>query len=101
MTLRIAFIGAGAMARNHVDAIRRSGRAATIAGVQDPASDRADAFAGYAGTRAYPSLPALLAGAQPDVVHVCTPPGAHADGACEALDAGAHVYVEKPFALTS
>src|SRR5205823_1907978 len=40
-------------------------------------------------------------GARPDVVHVCTPPAAHVDGAREALEAGAHVYVEKPFALTS
>jgi predicted dehydrogenase/nucleoside-diphosphate-sugar epimerase len=100
MTLRVAFIGAGAMARNHADAIRRAGLAATIVGVHDPCIDRADAFAAHAATQTYPSVSAMLAGARPDVVHVCTPPAAHAAGAHEALDAGAHVYVEKPFALT-
>ena len=34
------------------------------------------------------------------MVHVCTPPRAHFDAAAAALDGGAHVYVEKPFALT-
>jgi predicted dehydrogenase/nucleoside-diphosphate-sugar epimerase len=101
MTLRVAFIGAGAMARNHVDAIHRAGLPARIVGVHDPVIDRADEFSALAGTRAYPSVSALLAGAQPDVVHVCTPPAAHAAGARTALEADAHVYVEKPFALTA
>jgi predicted dehydrogenase/nucleoside-diphosphate-sugar epimerase len=99
MSLRIAFIGAGAMARNHVDAIRRTGSDATIVGVHDPARDRAEDFAARARTDAYSSIAALL-DTHPDVVHVCTPPFAHANAAWEALDAGAHVYVEKPFTLT-
>ena len=44
-------------------------------------------------------MDALLAEARPDVVHVCTPPAAHVAAALAALEAGAHVYVEKPFAL--
>jgi predicted dehydrogenase len=36
---------------------------------------------------------------RPDVVHVSPPPSAHVDAARAALNAGAHVYVEKPFAL--
>ena len=38
--------------------------------------------------------------AKPDVVHVCTPPAAHFEAAHAALEGDAHVYVEKPFALT-
>jgi len=101
MTLRVAFIGAGAMASNHADAIRRAALPARIVAVHDPAADRAQAFAARAGARAYPSVEALLDSERPDVVHVCTPPGAHVEGARAALDAGAHVYVEKPFALTA
>jgi predicted dehydrogenase/nucleoside-diphosphate-sugar epimerase len=100
MTLRVAFIGAGAMARNHVDAIQRAALPARIVGVHDPSADRAQEFAARADARAYPSVEALL-DARPDVVHVCTPPAAHVDGARAALDAGAHVYVEKPFAPTT
>jgi predicted dehydrogenase/nucleoside-diphosphate-sugar epimerase len=98
--LRVAFIGAGQMARVHLSAIRRLPVASTVVGVHDRAEGSARAFAAQAGTSAFPSPGALLAAARPDIVHVCTPPRAHFEGACAALDAGAHVYVEKPFALT-
>ncbi len=101
MSLRVAFIGAGQMARNHVNAIERARLAADIVGIHDPLVERADELATLARTRTYPSVGALLADAKPDVVHVCTPPVAHVEAAYAALEAGAHVYVEKPFALTS
>ena len=101
MTLRIAFIGAGQMARHHLGAIARLDTPAVVVGLHDRASGRAEELAALAGTRAFPSVRALLAEARPDIVHVCTPPGAHFEAAYAALDDGAHVYVEKPFALTS
>jgi predicted dehydrogenase/nucleoside-diphosphate-sugar epimerase len=101
VTLRIAFIGAGQMARHHFRAIQRLEIPAILAGVHDRARDRAEEFAALAATRAFPSVQALLEETRPDIVHVCTPPGAHFEAACAALDAGAHVYVEKPFALTA
>jgi len=100
MSLRIAFIGAGQMARNHVRAIRALGERATIVGVADRLTECAEAFAAFAGTRTYSSIRSLL-GAGPDVVHVCTPPPSHFEAAHAVLDAGANVYVEKPFALTT
>jgi predicted dehydrogenase/nucleoside-diphosphate-sugar epimerase len=100
MTLRIAFIGAGQMARHHLAALAGVETSAVVAGVYDGAPDRAAEFATLAGTQAFGTLPALLADARPDIVHVCTPPGAHFAAAHAALEAGAHVYVEKPFALT-
>jgi nucleoside-diphosphate-sugar epimerase len=42
----------------------------------------------------------MLDALKPDVVHVLTPPATHAALCVEALDADAHVYVEKPMALT-
>jgi len=99
MSLRIAFIGTGQMARNHARAIHSLGGRATIVGVTDRLPDRAEEFAAFAGGRTYPSIRTLL-DAGPDIVHVCTPPPAHFETAHAALDAGAHVYVEKPFALT-
>ena len=98
-TLRVAFIGTGQMAGQHLAAMRRTGLPSVVVGVFDRAAGRAAAFAAAAGTQAYASMDALFEEARPDVVHVCTPPAAHLDSAMPALDAGAHVYVEKPFAL--
>jgi predicted dehydrogenase/nucleoside-diphosphate-sugar epimerase len=99
--LRIAFIGTGRMALNHLHAVRQLQHASTIVGVFDRAADRAAEFAAAAGTTAYASVDDLFAEACPDVVHVCTPPAAHFDAAREVLERGAHAYVEKPFALST
>jgi predicted dehydrogenase/nucleoside-diphosphate-sugar epimerase len=101
MSPRVAFFGGGQMARNHVRAIQRARPGATIVGVHDLDGGRADEFAALARTRAFPSPQALLAATRPDVVHVCTPPATHFEAASAALEAGAHVYVEKPFAQSA
>ena len=41
----------------------------------------------------------MLSDAQPDVVHITTPPESHFEIARLCLAAGCHVYVEKPFTL--
>ena len=46
------------------------------------------------------SLTDLLRSTDIDVLHICTPPGGHADQAAAAFAAGAHVIVEKPAALS-
>lgn len=43
---------------------------------------------------------AALADTKPDLVVVATYSDSHADFACSAMDAGAHVFVEKPLATT-
>jgi predicted dehydrogenase/nucleoside-diphosphate-sugar epimerase len=98
--LRIAFIGAGQMAGHHLHALRRVSTAFTVVGVHDVRAAAAQAFARRAGTRAYATVSDLLEQARPDVAHVCTPAGAHFEPARQALLAGAHVYVEKPFVET-
>jgi predicted dehydrogenase/nucleoside-diphosphate-sugar epimerase len=100
MTPRVAFIGAGQMARHHVEAVRRLPVPSVIVGVYDPVVRQAEAFAAANRTRAFPSLEAML-GSRPDIVHVCTPPAFHFQSAHAALEASTHVYVEKPFALTA
>src|SRR6185436_15937382 len=101
MSLRIAFVGAGQMARHHLKALGRIGVPAVAVGVHDQSRGQADQFATLAGVRAFPSVHHLLDEAQPDVVHVCTPPSAHFEAAHAAIAGGADVYVEKPFALTT
>jgi predicted dehydrogenase len=42
----------------------------------------------------------MLAAEKPDVVDVCTPPATHVDVAVAAMQAGCHVLIEKPMALS-
>jgi predicted dehydrogenase len=96
--LRAALLGTGDVARLHAQALH------TLDGVElVAASSRSSAEAfcrQYDIPRAYDSLGAMLEGARPDVVHLCTPPDGHAAQAAEAFAAGAHVVTEKPAALS-
>jgi len=98
--LRIAFIGAGQMAGHHLNALRRVSTAFTVVGVHDVRGAAAQAFARRAATRAYATVTDVLKQAKPDLAHICTPAGTHFEPARQALLAGAHVYVEKPFVET-
>jgi predicted dehydrogenase/nucleoside-diphosphate-sugar epimerase len=100
MSLRVAFVGAGQMARNHLHALGRVGVPAVAVGVHDRSRAQADYFASLAGIPSFLSLQDLLDQTRPDVVHVCTPPSTHFEAAYAAIAGGAAVYVEKPFALT-
>jgi predicted dehydrogenase/nucleoside-diphosphate-sugar epimerase len=99
--LRVGLIGFGKMGRHHLKAIAASGRA-TVVGVADPAAS-AEELAPLlpSGAVVVASAAELFAEARPDVVHIVTPPGSHASLALEAIDAGCHVYVEKPFTPTA
>lgn len=65
----------------------------------DPA--RAEKLAGEYGITAYPSIEALLADPQVDVVVNLTVHHAHKDVTTQCLNAGKHVHSEKPLALTA
>ncbi|MCT9819803.1 Gfo/Idh/MocA family oxidoreductase [Microbacterium sp. W1N] len=94
-TLRCAIIGTGAVAHLHARAVAQHPRAALVA-VTDLDRTRAEAFAAEHGGHVHDTLEALLAAERPDVVLVCTPPGAHRAQTLAAFAAGAHVVVEKP-----
>ncbi len=97
--LRVALIGAGYIAPWHAEAVRATGRARLTA-VVDPARDAAEALAGGYGARAFGSVEEMVAAGVADAVHVLTPPAYHRDIAVRCLEAGLHVLVEKPAALS-
>ena len=94
--LRIGLVGSRFAAHLHLLAYRRVyGVEARLAGVTSPTAERREAFARESGATAYPSLGAMLP--HVDVVDVCSPPASHEPAALEAIDAGKHVVIEKPF----
>jgi predicted dehydrogenase len=92
--LRVAIVGAGLMGRMHARAV--AGAGGVVVAVADVDLDRARAIDG--SVAAFASIGQLLDSTSPDVVHVCTPVGSHAETAGAALAAGAHVVIEKPVA---
>ncbi len=96
---RVGFVGTGAIARVHLDALTRF-PGAVLVGVTDRDAARARDFAARArGVRVFPDLESMVA-AGIDVVHVLTPPHTHAQVALEALERDCHVLVEKPLATS-
>jgi predicted dehydrogenase len=97
--LRVVLVGCGKAAENHVREIRRLSRASLVA-VCDLEPLMAEQLAVRYGIRNYFSdVDAMLTSERPDVVHIATPPQSHLALATRALDAGCHVFVEKPLTL--
>lgn len=97
--LRVVLAGAGRMAQHHAAAIAASRLPASVVAVVDPSREaRGSILEVVPNVREFATLEEALSEVTPDVVHVCTPPRTHADVALLAIEAGCHVYVEKPFA---
>jgi len=95
--LRAALIGTGNIARQHLRGLRMHADQVDLVAVLDADPARAATFAKEHGiTGVHHELPALLAKARPDIVHICTPPSFHATLAIACLESGAHVLCEKP-----
>lgn len=101
MSLRIGIVGCGKIADGHADEIRKL-PGATLAAVCDLEPLMAEQLA----TRfqiggCYNDFSLMLDREQLDVVHITTPPQSHPHLAILAMDAGCHVFVEKPIAINA
>ncbi len=101
MSLKVALVGCGKIADSHVEEIQKMPAAAQVVAVCDREILMAEQLASRYGLPAfYGSYEKMLEVERPDVVHITTPPQSHAPLAKMAVDAGAHVFVEKPFTLS-
>ena len=94
--MKAALIGAGQIARQHLACLRELPEVEVV-GVCDLSRAMAESAAerfGVAGW--FTDHRVMLDAVRPDVVHVTTPPTSHYFLAMAALDAGAHVVLEKP-----
>jgi predicted dehydrogenase len=96
MTLRVAIVGCGKSAENHVSEIKKLA-CAQIVGVCDCEPLMAEQLSVRHGLKPwYSDLSLLLREQNPDVVHITTPPQSHLHIALQAIEAGCHLFVEKP-----
>jgi predicted dehydrogenase len=98
--LTVALLGCGRIAQVHQRYLAEVPEAELVA-VCDADAGAGSTLAGRAATPVYASLDEMLRCAAPEVVHVLTPPATHAKLALRVLEAGAHVLIEKPMALSS
>jgi predicted dehydrogenase len=98
--MKAALIGAGQIARQHLTCLQ-SVPGVDLVGVCDLSPAAAECAAERHGVHAwFTDRRVMLTSTKPDVVHITTPPASHFRLALEALEAGAHVIVEKPITGT-
>jgi predicted dehydrogenase len=99
--LRIALVGCGKIADQHVHAIRRIPEC-IIVGLCDRELLMARQLGERFGINAcFSDLREMLVTTAPNVIHITTPPRSHYLIAKQCLEAGCHVYVEKPFSVAA
>ena len=97
--MRIAIVGLGWAARVfNLPALRAIPGGELVGGFDGQAEQR-ESWRQETAIPVFESYDALLEQARPEVVVVATPPQSHAELCVRALEAGAHVICEKPFAM--
>jgi UDP-N-acetylglucosamine 3-dehydrogenase len=97
--LGVGVIGLGEIGQFHLRGYARAGGARPAA-VADLNSDLVASSSATYETRGFGDYHDLLADPDVDIVSVCLPHSLHAKVAIEAIEAGKHVLVEKPLAIS-
>jgi len=99
--VRFGLIGAGWMGSHHGHNVAKNPHAKLVA-VAEAEPARAEAFLAAEGieARVYGDYREMLAQGDVDAVVVASPNARHAEHAVAAAQAGKHIYLEKPMAIT-
>jgi predicted dehydrogenase len=99
--LRIGIVGCGKIADGHAEVVKHL-EGAELSAVCDREPLLAEQLAVRYGVPAwYGDVGEMLARERLDVVHITTPPAAHVPLTRQCVEAGAHLFLEKPLALTA
>jgi predicted dehydrogenase len=102
LTLNVGVVGAGLVAQaEHLPYLSSLRDRFTIAALAEPSVTVRKALGARYGIKGlHADYRALLDEGGLDAVVVCSPAGTHAEVVLAALDAGVHVFVEKPMCIT-
>jgi predicted dehydrogenase len=100
MTQRVLVVGLGNMGMSHALAYARIDGFEVVGVCERKIAER-QLPEELAGARRFAKFEEALETLKPDVVSINTMPDTHADFAIKAMEAGAHVFVEKPMAVTA
>ena len=97
--LRTSLIGCGKVGRIHANALVGLPESEFVA-VCDSSTERAEAFAADYGVKAFSDIAQMLQELRCQAVTIATPHPLHAESAIRCMNAGVHVLVEKPLAVS-
>ncbi|MCC3376186.1 Gfo/Idh/MocA family protein [Cohnella sp. REN36] len=98
--LKVGVIGTGSISQAHLDAYKQN-PAVDLVAICDQVKERAEEVARkYGASRVYTDYRELLADPDVQAVSICTWNYTHAEISIAAIQAGKHVLVEKPLAMT-
>jgi len=101
MKIKFAIIGCGSIGKRHM-AVLDANADTEVVGLCDLDESKVKALSElYGGIPYFTDVETMLNQSNPDVVSIATPHKLHAPQAITCLNAGKHVLVEKPMALTS
>ena len=101
MTVRVALVGCGTVARvTHLPGLRLGGDADVVAFASRSLGSAERARDAWGSGSATTDWATAVSRDDVDAVHVCVPNALHAEVAAAALRAGKHVLVEKPITTT-
>lgn len=95
--LKVGVLGAGHLGKIHLRLLKQSEKYELV-GFYDPSAEMAEKVAQEFGYRSFPSVEALIEAV--DVVDIVTPTLSHYDCAVKSIQAGKHVFLEKPISNT-
>ncbi|WP_168119551.1 Gfo/Idh/MocA family oxidoreductase [Paenibacillus sp. HB172176] len=100
MNIRVAVVGAGGIASDHLEAAAKMEELAPCA-VADVQEDRAASMAARYGMKAYSDYKQMLQEEKPDIAVITLPHFLHREAAIFAAEQGCHILLEKPMALNT
>ena len=100
MTIRVGMIGAGAIADDHCNNINKYDGAEVVAVADLSRKRRKDLQTKHGIPNGYAKWEKIIADADCDAVAIALPNALHAPVSIAALNAGKHVLLDKPFALS-
>ena len=100
--LKIGIIGAGRIGKVHLESISYHVKGAEVVAIADPfMNDETKAFCeGFGVEKIYTDYTKIIEDKDIDAVLVCSSTDTHAPISIEAINAGKHVFCEKPLANT-
>jgi predicted dehydrogenase len=103
MKYNVAIIGTGNMARRHCEALAadQHARLHNICSTERSSSAASEMVERYGFVRQTTDYASVLSDPAVDVVFICTPDENHAEYTVRALQAGKHVFCEKPLARSA